>query len=190
MQQRSELKRRRLVRAAARRVHRKGFHRTTLMDVAREARLPPGGLYYYFRTKQALVEAIAEARLEELEARFGTWTRRSPCERLEALIELWDRDSEIDARYGCPIGSLCYELAKGGGSAAQAASRPLRRLQAWCVEQFAAGGSPDPEGDAEHLTMALQGASLVANALRDPQALRRETARLRRWLQGRCRRPS
>jgi hypothetical protein len=32
--------------------------------------------------------------------------------------------------------------------------------------------------------MALQGASLVANALRDPDALVRETDRLKKWIKG------
>ncbi len=183
MQERAKKRRERLVRRAAQRIHRHGYQRTTLADVAKSARMPPGGIYYYFKTKDALIHAIVDLRMQELDKLIETWSRLpEPKQRLEALINVWRDDSEVDARYGCPLGSLCSELAKGGGKAAEAAARPLERIRQWSTQQFRESGHADAEGVAEHLVMALQGASLVANAFRDPDALLRETDRLKNWI--------
>lgn len=185
MQPRARKRRERLISSAARRIHRHGYCRTSLVDVAKSAGVPVGGVYYYFKTKEALVHAIAEMRLRELESLFDGWASLpGPKSRLRALVNVWRDDSEIDARYGCPLGSLCYELAKAGGAAAKAAAVPLTRIREWSEKQFAEHGVPDAKGMAEHLTMALQGASLLANALRDPDALLRETERLNDWIDG------
>ncbi|AKH19022.1 TetR/AcrR family transcriptional regulator [Sedimenticola thiotaurini] len=184
MQERSKKRRERLVRRAAQRIHRHGYTRTTLAEVAKSARMPPGGIYYYFKTKDALVHAIVDLRMQELEKLVGSWAGLpGPKEKLIALINVWRDDSEVDARYGCPLGSLCSELAKGGGKAAEAAARPLERIRQWSEQQFRQCGHGDAAGLAEHLVMALQGASLVANAFRDPDALLRETARLKQWIE-------
>lgn len=185
MRDKAQQRRDRLVRSAARRIHRQGYERTSLADIAKGARIPAGGVYYYFKSKEDLIYATVEMRLNELEERLTAWDGLANAKtRIEALIDVWRDDSEVDARYGCPIGSLCYELAKAGGAVAEAAGRPLERIREWSATQFREAGLPNPEGLAEHLTMALQGASLVANALRDPDALIRETDRLKKWIKG------
>lgn len=185
MQEKAKKRRERLVRRAAQRIHHHGYNRTSLADVAKSARMPAGGIYYYFKSKDALIHAIIDMRLQELDNLLDSWSELpEPKTRLEALINVWRDDCEVDARYGCPIGSLCSELAKAGGAAAKAAARPVERIRQWSKQQFRECGHADAEGLAEHLTMALQGASLVANALRDPAALVRETDRLKDWING------
>jgi AcrR family transcriptional regulator len=182
-QQRSIDKHQRLLKAAETVVHRQGYRLTTLTDVAREARVAVGGIYYYFPTKETMVEQIINARMTELTRRMKGWERdHPPLARLEALVDVWREDSEIDARYGCPIGSLCYELSRAGARMAEQAARPLQLLREWSERQFRILGTTDPDGAAEHLVMALQGASLVGNAFHDPGAIVRETERLKTWL--------
>lgn len=183
MQQRAKKRRERLVRRAAQRIHHHGYNRTSLADVAKSARVPTGGIYYYFKSKDALIHAVADMRLQELERLLDSWSALpGPKPRLVALVNVWRDDAEVDARYGCPIGSLCSELAKAGGAAAKAAARPLERIRQWAEQQFRENGHKDADGLAEHLVIALQGASLVANALRDPGAVVRETDRLKNWI--------
>ena len=50
-------KRRRLKAAAAQVLHERGVERTTLADIARVAEVPVGNVYYYFKTKDELVQA-------------------------------------------------------------------------------------------------------------------------------------
>ena len=38
---------------------RAGFHRTSMQEICAEARISPGGLYRYFASKDAIIEAIA-----------------------------------------------------------------------------------------------------------------------------------
>jgi len=183
MQKRAKKRRELLVRRAAQRIHRHGYNRTSLADIAKSAHVPAGGIYYYFKTKDSLIHAVVDMRLQELDNLLDSWSTLSgPMAKLEALINVWRDDCEVDARYGCPVGSLCSELAKAGGSAAKTAARPLERIRQWSEQQFHESGHADAKGLAEHLVMALQGASLVANALRDPGALVRETDRLKSWI--------
>lgn len=179
-------KRHRLLESAARVIHRRGYARTTLADIASEARLPSGSLYYYFRSKEAIVAAIIAERLRDLEQRMAQWEGHpDPRARLCALVQVWVDDADTDARYGCPIGSLCYELAKTCEGGQNRAAEPLRLLLQWSAEQFAALGMERPQADdhALHLLAALQGISLIGNGFGDPQLILRETGRLQRWLQ-------
>jgi len=185
VQERAQEKLQRFVVAAGRVVHRQGVGNTTLSDIAREAAQPVGSLYYYFRTKEAVVSAVVDERLRGLEERIARWERDpDPRARLRRLIQMWVDERESDARYGCPVGSLCYELAKSGGPASAHAAEPLRRLVSWCRTQFQAlGERPARARDrAVHLIAALQGITLLANAFQDAQLILRETRELHHWL--------
>ena len=66
----AEDKRTRLVLAGRELLHEQGFQRTTLADVAGRAGVPLGNVYYYFKTKDSLCEAIIEAHLAALAAQL------------------------------------------------------------------------------------------------------------------------
>ena len=48
-----------------------GFHRTTMQDICREARVSPGALYIYFNSKEALIAGIAERDRAAFQSRFA-----------------------------------------------------------------------------------------------------------------------
>ncbi|WP_405979905.1 TetR/AcrR family transcriptional regulator [Streptomyces sp. NBC_00158] len=177
-------KRRRLTAAAARILHEQGVERTTLADIARVAEVPVGNVYYYFKTKDELVQAALSehsAHLDELTRRLDGLT--DPRDRLKALIEAWVGQRDVAARYGCPTGTLAVELDKrADGTLDAEAGAVIRRLLDWAGRQFRALGLPDPDDLAVTLVSAYQGMSLLANALRDPDIMTREGARLLRWL--------
>jgi TetR/AcrR family transcriptional repressor of nem operon len=58
-------KRERLIAAAAETFYAAGVEKTTLADIAAAAGIPLGNVYYYFKTKDALVQAVVEAHLTE-----------------------------------------------------------------------------------------------------------------------------
>ncbi|TVL89323.1 TetR/AcrR family transcriptional regulator [Streptomyces sp. SAJ15] len=177
-------KRRRLTTAAARVLHEQGVERTTLADIARVAEVPVGNVYYYFKTKDELVQAALSehrAHLDELTRELDRLA--DPRDRLRALIAAWVDQRDIAARYGCPTGTLAVELDKRADGALDAeVGTVIRRLLDWAADQFRALGLPDPEDLAVTLVSAYQGMSLLANALRDPSIMIREGARLDRWL--------
>ena len=53
-------KRERLVAAARRVLYEEGVEKSTLADIAAAADVPLGNVYYYFKTKDALVSAVIE----------------------------------------------------------------------------------------------------------------------------------
>lgn len=70
--QRSDEWRKQQIRAAATRCFvRRGFAATRLLDIAREAGLSKGGVYFHYRAKEALFHDILESQLKTLEARWS-----------------------------------------------------------------------------------------------------------------------
>ncbi|MFI8849731.1 TetR/AcrR family transcriptional regulator [Streptomyces sp. 891-h] len=177
-------KRRRLTAAAARVLHEQGVERTTLADIAGAADVPVGNVYYYFKTKDELVQAA----LSEHSTHLAELTQRldqlpDPRARLKALVEGWVEQRDIAARHGCPTGTLAVELDKrADGNLDTEAGAVIRLLLDWAATQFRALGLPDADDHAVTLVGAYQGMSLLANALRDPEIMTREGTRLLRWL--------
>lgn len=178
-------KRERLTDAAAGLIHRQGFAHTTLADIADVANVALGSVYYYFKTKDDVAKAILNRRRVEIGHALEKIDQMpDPRERLEALVGIWVSDRDIDARYGCPIGSLCYELAKGRGPLSSEASEPFRTLLAWSEKQFRLLGKSKQKAAALglHMVASLQGISLIANALGDPDTILSEAKFLTDWL--------
>jgi AcrR family transcriptional regulator len=174
-----------LVEAGAKVIHERGFQRTLLADIAKDADVPQGSIYYYFKTKEDLATAILSTRMTSLHTLIRRWGELpNPKKRLNALIQVWVDDKDVDSRYGCPIGSLCYELAKDRGKLSEMAAEPLRLLVEWCEVQFRELNKSARQASdlATHLICALQGVSLLANAFGDAQLILREANQLKLWI--------
>jgi AcrR family transcriptional regulator len=176
-------KRERLVNAAVQVFHEQGVEKTTLGDIARTADVPLGNVYYYFKTKDQLVEAAVDAHCEQL----TTLTNRldalpDPADRLKALVAGWVEQRETAARFGCPFGTLATELDKRDDGLDRAAAKVMRALLDWVESQFAQLGRPDSRALAVELVAAYQGMSVLTNTLRDPGLMADQGERLRSWI--------
>src|SRR5690349_3266054 len=115
-------KRDRLIQTAVYLVHQQGFHQTTLADIAQQAHVPLGTVYYFFKTKEAIGEALVEHYLRIYRGACQQWNSEpDPKARLEAFIRVMLGDGQRLSESGCPIGTLCAELHKQGGPLAQQA---------------------------------------------------------------------
>jgi AcrR family transcriptional regulator len=176
----------RLLQAAEKATYRYGFGSTAIADIAKEARIPLGNVYYYFKTKDEIGRAIVELRvsrfrrlLQELD------TKGSPAERLCGFVEIKIKNREGLARGGCPVGTLCSELQKHGGSAAKKSAILFAMALAWMETQFKAlGRGADSRGLAVHLLSATQGVSVLAHTFHDAGLIEMEAARLKEWIRG------
>jgi len=177
-------KRSRLIQTAMELVYRQGFQKTTLADIAKEADVPLGNVYYYFKTKDAICEAIVEQRLSQFGAKLEDWDKAaSPKDRLCRFIQNTFNNRKELARGGCQLGSLCAELQKAGGPLAKKANRLFVKPLKWAEAQFRAlGKGDDSPGMALHLLSALQGVALLANSFRNPNYVVLETDRLNDWV--------
>jgi TetR/AcrR family transcriptional regulator, transcriptional repressor for nem operon len=176
-------KRERLVAAARKTIHEQGVEKTTLADIAAAAQVPVGNVYYYFKTKDALVAAVLDGYLDSYGVISAELERQpTPQARLKALIQALTERRESLAAFGCPIGSLSSELDKRDGELQTRAATILSLLIDWSQEQFRALGRPDARELAVALISAYEGVTLLANTLRDPALISTEAQRLERWI--------
>lgn len=177
-------KRTRLIDAANLLVQQQGFNQTTLADIALKAGVPLGNVYYYFKTKDDIGRTLIEYRTENIQGAINEWDKLpEPRKRILAFIKMTANNREMLAQSGCPVGSLCQELHKEGGSLADEATSTFTAILGWLEAQFRLLGIGKESSDsALHLLSALQGASLLTNAFNDPALMLRETARLTKWV--------
>src|SRR5258708_33940193 len=113
-------KRTRLIETAMKLAYKHGFREKSLADIAKAAHVPIGNVYYYFKTKDELGEAVVERRLAGFRAFREELDRlSSPKERLFAFVGRIHRNREQLARGGCPLGRPGTELPQEGGRLAQ-----------------------------------------------------------------------
>ena len=173
-------KRQRLVDGARQVLHQQGVQATTIAAVAQAADVPVGNVYYYFKSKDALVTAAIDAHAEDIRAGLAEFgRRRTPKARLKALVRSWIGQAELVAQYGCPHGSLCSELDKRDDGLDRDAANLLELSIDWSEQQFRAMGRRDARDLAVALVAAFQGAALLTNTFRDPDVLVRESRRAR-----------
>jgi TetR/AcrR family transcriptional regulator, transcriptional repressor for nem operon len=178
-------KRERLVAAATELLHQRGIERTTLAEIAHLAEVPPGNIYYYFKTKDDVIAAVVAAHAEQvcsalaaIDSRF-----RSPKGRLKALVRELAGQSEIVARYGCPLGSLCSELDKRLDAPDFAVAKLMLLIIDWAEARFQELGRGRQSRElAIDLLAAYEGSALLANTMRDPEVLSEAARRLDRWI--------
>jgi len=176
-------KRERLVSAAADLMHRQGVQGPTLAEIAEAAQVPPGNVYYYFKTRDDLVGAVIESRAAGIAGLLRSLDELpDPRSRLKALAGTWSEQRTRVAAHGCPVGSLAAELGKGDQGPAEQAARLLAALIDWAGGQFRELGRPDADDLAVTLIGGIQGAALLAGTLHDPGLLSRQVRRLEEWI--------
>ena len=177
-------KRERLVSAARQLLHQQGTERTTLAEIAQAAAVPPGNVYYYFKTKDDVIAAVIEAHAQEVRTALAAIDarERSPKSRLKSLVAEFAAQSEIIARYGCPLGSLCSELDKRAEGSGPPAAELMRLPVDWAEAQFRSLGRPDARELALDLMAGYEGSALLANTMRDPSLLDNAARRLNQWI--------
>jgi AcrR family transcriptional regulator len=178
-------KRERLIEAAKELFHQQGVSRSTLADIAQHADVPLGNVYYHFRTKEALVDAVLQAHMQELRASFARWERYpDPHQRLCALLVKSRDDAHTVARYGCVHGSLSQELEKDDNQLASIASQLMQLYLEWAESQFRQLGKDEQEAKDLALDMisSLQGTFLLTNGFRSPALLERKLQHMEQWI--------
>lgn len=165
--------------------YRSGFSGTSFADIAGAVKLSRGNFYYHFRTKDEILDAVIERRLEATRNMLDAWSQEgaSPAARIECFIRILIMNQEKIMAYGCPVGTLCQELAKLDHAARVRAADVFSLFRDWLAAEFEALGA-----DAEATPLALhvlswsQGTAALANAFRDEAFVRREVDGMCGWL--------
>jgi TetR/AcrR family transcriptional repressor of nem operon len=186
-QTRGREKRERLVTSAADLLHRQGVHRTTLGQIADAADVPPGNVYYYFKTFDDLVDAVIdyrEAMVRDVLERLDGYS--TPKARLKGVAEMWTEWSDLIVANGCPIGGLSYELNKCHDRLAEHAATLLHMIRDWMEAQFRELGHRDARALANTALSRIEGAALLANTFGDARLLLTEVGRLEQRIDELC----
>jgi len=176
--------RERLLKAAEKTTYRRGFTATALADIAKEAQVPLGNIYYYFKTKDAIAGALVDLRISRFRRTLEELSRaRTPADRLCGFVQIKIKNSKELARSGCPVGTWCSELHKQGGAVARKSTALIAEALAWMELQFEElGRGAESRSLAVHLLSATQGVSVLAHAFHDPGLIEMEAARLQEWI--------
>jgi AcrR family transcriptional regulator len=176
-------KRQRLVEGAREVIHQQGVEKTTIADIAHAAQVPVGNVYYYFKTKDELVEAAIDSHTRDIHTLLDSLQRhRTPQARLKGLIRALTDQRELAAQYGCPLGSLCSELDKRTDGLDRSCAHLLELPIDWAERQFREMGRRDARDLAVAMMAAYQGIALLTNTFREPELMAREARRLDRWV--------
>jgi TetR/AcrR family transcriptional repressor of nem operon len=173
-----------IVEAADRLFYEMGYAQTSFSDIAAAVRISRGNFYYHFRTKDEILDAVIGLRLAKTREMLDDWkAERDPADRIRCFIRILVMNQAKIMLHGCPVGTLCGELAKLDHVAHDEASSVFALFRDWLARQFALlGREADADALAMHLLARSQGVASLANAFRDEDFIRQEVAGMCAWL--------
>ncbi len=177
--------RQQIVDEADRLFYEQGFEATSLADIAAAVRISRGNFYYHFRTKDEILDAVIIRRREHTLAMLDRWQAEGTdaAGRIISFIDILTVNRARIMAHGCPVGTLCGELAKLDHAAQTDAAGLFTLFRDWLARQFQAlGRAADADALALHLLGRTQGVATLATAFRDDAYVDREIADMRAWV--------
>ncbi len=174
-----------IVEAADRLFYERGFDHTSFGDIAQVVEISRGNFYHHFKSKDEILDAVIAARLLQTEDLLSQWEAAAadPAGRILCFIHILVANQPLILQHGCPVGSLCTELAKLGHPALPLANGVFGLFRSWLRTQFVQlGRHADADALAMHLLGRSQGVAVLAQAFRDAAFVRQEVRSLERWL--------
>jgi len=165
--------------AAARLIHLRGYHCTSLDDVLRDGGGGKGNFYYYFKSKEdlgyAIIDRIVQGFVQRtLEPAFAD-PGADPVAQLHGFLDrVLASQRERNCVGGCPMGNLASELSDVHEGFRQRLADIFAQWRIRLAEVLARGKARgafrpdlDPGAAAQFLVAALEGAILMAKVTRD-----------------------
>jgi len=174
-----------IVEAADRLFYRQGYEHTSFSDIADDVQISRGNFYYYFKTKDEILDAVIDERLAATASVLAQWEidGEDPADRIRSYIHILIMNRTDIKRYGCPVGTLSTELAKLNHASHDAANKLFTLFRDWLGRQFTAlGHRADADALAMHLLARSQGVATLANAFHDEKFIRHEVEQMCDWL--------
>ena len=178
---RAETTRARIVEAADDLFYHQGFEQTSFADIAAAVKLSRGNFYYHFKTKDQILGAVIERRLAKTRALLDQWEAEGalPEQRIRSFVGILIANRADIMLYGCPVGTLCAELAKLDHGAKRDASGIFTLFRDWLRAQFEALGlaaeadalaQSQPESDGAAAVQERYGEDVAVRAFDDDPA--------------------
>src|SRR5262245_43625942 len=129
-----DARRQQIIDAALKCFSREGFHRTTMQDIVRATGLSFGAIYRYFKTKDEIIEAVAQRRHQREREIIGEAGRANDLPAAlralsrEFLGELSDPQTREDRRLGVQMWAEALRNPRMLRIARDGVEGPLRLL--------------------------------------------------------------
>lgn len=167
--------------------YRQGYAQTSFADIAAVVEISRGNFYHHFKSKDEILDAVIAARIAKTERMLARWEQaaKSPADGIRSFIRMLVVNRAAIQRSGCPVGTLCAELAKLDHAAQTGASQLFTLFRSWLAKHFSLLGRADDADDlALHILARSQGVASLANAFQDEAFIRREVRLMEEWLEG------
>ncbi len=165
--------RERIVDAARELFWEQGFEATSLAQIAKRSQARTGSIYYFFKTKTEILDAV----LAHYEDQLGAWLldpvfRRTsdPLERIFGVLDTY-RAFLLETHFslGCPVGGLAVELSNEYTDARARLGRVFDGLTGAleaCVRDLELRSAPEPPVVAALVMSVIEGGIVQARATR------------------------
>ncbi|MFC5471002.1 TetR/AcrR family transcriptional regulator [Cohnella suwonensis] len=174
-----------IVESADRLFYQCGYEHTSFADIADSVQISKGNFYYHFKSKDEILDAVIQARLENTRNMLMRWEVEGerPEDRIKSFIQMLIANQADIKMYGCPVGTLCTELAKLNHASQAEAIELFTLFRTWLSRQFALlGRDADADELAMHLLARSQGVATLAQAFRDESFIKHEVRQMCDWL--------
>ena len=168
----------------------KGYHATSIGDIARAAGVPKGSIYNHFASKDELAAASVQSEWARMDALEAELTERTLSAR-ELTVLLLERDrsymESVEFRVGDSIGArvneVTYQDAPNLHTMAAALHRNFQEILAGVILRYwKVHAAPYVESDAHDLAMIISamrhGAMLLAKVERSGQPIQSVSNRI------------
>lgn len=178
-------KRERLVQAAKRLFYHRGFAGTSLADVAEVSEVPAGNVYYYFKTKEQLAEAVVASYHESIRQ----WNQAAeagatPQQRLKLWLRGYYGMSVEGEDWNCPFGRLLIDLRQQSQRLGELAATLYQAMMDWTQGEFLKFSSDAGQARAfaQTLVARAQGLGVLAVVLQDRDELQEHFRQIEDWV--------
>jgi TetR/AcrR family transcriptional repressor of nem operon len=174
-----------IIEAADRLFYRQGYEHTSFSDIADVVQISRGNFYFHFKSKDEILDAVIDARLAATEKMLERWESeaKEPADRIRSFIHILIANRADIKRYGCPVGTLCTELAKLKHASQAEANKLFTLFRTWLSRQFTLlGRTADADALAMHLLARSQGVATLASAFHDETFIKQEVKEMCDWL--------
>jgi len=170
-----------IVEAADQLFYRQGYEHTSFSDIANAVCISRGNFYYHFKSKDEILDAVINARLADTRTMLEQWEIEGdqPEDRIRSFIHILIANRAKIKRYGCPVGTLCTELAKLNHPSLDEANELFTLFRTWLRRQFTLlGHEADADELAMHLLARSQGVATLASAFHDEKFIKLEVEQM------------
>lgn len=177
--------RERIVAEADRLFYEHGYELTSFTAIADSVGISRGNFYYHFKSKDEILDAVIEARLTNTQRLLLDWEEEGagPAACIRSFIRILVANQAKIMRHGCPVGTLCMELAKSAHGSRDEANKIMTLFRAWLRRQFSLlGHEADADALAMHVLVFSQGVAVLAATYQDERFIQQQVEHMCAWL--------